>query len=220
MFLKSFVMFALYLAPFVLLLTLPANVPVAVLLLIVMGTGMAGIGMYLVRSGKVKLHKTNEWGKEYISKIVNDGDFFGYQSLLGEHSQKHSATALIDSEVALIPRQEFFQLLFSDKELSMKFICHLSEDMSEAEEKSLHLAYDSARKRVAEALLFIYRQYRKDDDPTFEFDVTRENLSAIAGISPESVSRNLTDFRDENLIVTENGKIRIADFRKLAGLRC
>ncbi len=174
--------------------------------------------LYFVKTGKIKLHKTNEWGKEYITEIINEGEFFGYQALLNEHPRNHSATALMDSEIGIIPKQDFMQSIYSDKNLALHFICHLSEITTQAEEKSLHLAYDSARKRVAEALLYIYHQYNKKDDPDFEFDVTRENLSAIAGISPESVSRNLSDFRDEKLIVSEHGKLRITDFRKLAGL--
>ena len=187
---------------------------------VVYSEGDTGTHLYFVKAGKIKLHKTNEWGKEFISQIANEGDFFGYQALLNDHPQKHGATALMDSEIGVIPKQDFLELIYADKNLAMSFIYQLSEITTEAEEKSLQLAYDSARKRVAEALLFIYRQYNKNDDPEFEFDVTRENLSAIAGISPESVSRNLTDFRDEKLITTEHGKIRITDFQKLSGLRC
>lgn len=182
--------------------------------------GDTGTHLYFVKAGKIKLHKTNQWGKEYISKIACEGDFFGCQALVNDHAHKHGATAMIDSEIGIIPKQDFLELIYTDNNVAMNFISQLADFSSEAEEKSMQLAYDSARKRVAEALLFIYRKYNKKDDPEFEFDVTRENLSAIAGVSPESVSRNITDLRDEKLITTEHGKIRIMDFRKLAGLRC
>lgn len=175
--------------------------------------------LYHLRSGKIKLYRTNELGKEYISKIVSEGEYFGYEAILNDHPHRHGATAISPCEIGLIPRQEFLLILHADKDLAVKFICDLSEDLEDADQKALHLAYDSARKRVANALLFIYRQYMKNNNPDFEFEITRENLSSIAGISPESVSRNLSDFRDENLIVTDNGKIRISNFAKLAGIR-
>lgn len=175
--------------------------------------------LYFVVSGKVKTYKTNEWGKEYITQIINPDEFFGHLALLNEGPHKQSAMAMEASEIAMIPRHSFLDLLSSNKDLAIKFIRLLSENMEESEDKLLRLAYNSARKRVAEALLFIFRQYSQKDDTNFSFPVNRENLSAIAGISPESVSRNLTDFREEKLIATEDGNIRITNFSGLTKLR-
>lgn len=181
--------------------------------------GDSATHLCFVVSGKVKTYKTNEWGKEYITQIVNPGEFFGHLALIGEGMHKQSATAIENSEIALIPKHSFLDLLASKRELAIKFIKMMSGHLIESEDKLLKLAYNSARKRVAEALLFIYRQYKKNADSDFSFPVNRENLSAIAGISPESVSRNLSDFRDEKLISTENGNIRIINLNGLVQLR-
>lgn len=181
--------------------------------------GDSATHLCFVVSGKVKTYKTNELGKEYITQIVNPGEFFGHLALIGEGTHKQSATAIENSEIALIPKHSFLDLLASKRELAIKFIKLMSDHLIESEDKLLKLAYNSARKRVAEALLFIYRQYKKNNDSDFSFPVNRENLSAIAGISPESVSRNLSDFRDEKLISTENGNIRIINFNGLVQLR-
>lgn len=175
--------------------------------------------LYFMISGKVKTYKTNEWGKDYITQIVNPNEFFGHLALFNEGPHKQSAMAMESSEIAMIPRHSFLDLMASNRELAIKFIRLLSDHMEESEEKLLRLAYNSARKRVAEALLFIYRQYNDKDATGFSFPVNRENLSAIAGISPESVSRNLTDFREEKLISTEDGNIRILNFAGLTKLR-
>lgn len=182
--------------------------------------GDSATHLCFVLSGKVKIYKTNEYGKEYITEIISEGEFFGHTALFNDHVHKQSADAMEASEIAFIPRQDFFNLLYTNKELSLKFLKFLSGSMSETEEKLLNLAYNSARKKVAEALLFMYHQYREDESTEFSFPANRENLSAIAGIAPESVSRNLSDFRDEKLILTDNGNIRIVDFKKLAGMRC
>lgn len=182
--------------------------------------GDTATNLYYVASGRVKIYKTNEWGKEYITEIVNAGGVFGHLALLGNHVHRQSAMAIEPSEVIQVPAKDFFDLLQANHSVSLHFIRLLSENMQESEEKLLQLAYNSARKRVAEALLFVYRQYCPgEEDDQCAFPVNRENLSAIAGISPESVSRNLTDFREEKLIATDNGSIRITDFRKLSKLR-
>ncbi len=175
--------------------------------------------VYFVVSGKIKTYKTNEDGKDYITEIFKEGDFFGYVDLLDNSKHKESAMTIENSEITSIPKQDFFKLLYSNNDIAIKFIKMLSNNLCESEQKLLKLAYNSARKKVAEALLFIYRKYKLNnvDDP---FPVNRENLSSLAGISPESVSRNLTDFREEELIESSNGNIRIINLKKLESLRC
>lgn len=175
--------------------------------------------LYLVRSGKIKTYKTNEWGKEYITEIYKQNDFFGYTALFTNGIHQQGALAIEDSEVAMIPKEDFFRLMNSSTEASSRFIKILSNGYLEAEQKLLRLAYDSARKRVAEALLFIYRKYVEAGNEKKAFCFQRENISGLAGISPESVSRNLTDFKDEGLIEMENGNILITDPFKLQTIR-
>ena len=175
--------------------------------------------LYFVVSGKIKTFKTNQWGKEYLTALFKEGDFFGYTSLMGDNKHKDAGMAIENSEVAQIPKQDFYQLLYSNNELSLKFIKLLSNNLSDAEDRLLQLAYDSTRKRVAEALLFISKKYQPIEQGNQFFPVYRENISAIAGIAPESVSRNLSDFREEGLIETHNGTIKINDYKKLESLK-
>ena len=72
---------------------------------------------------------------------------------------------------------------------------------------------------MAEAIIYLAKKYHENLDNNIMFSVCRDDLSAISGVSPESVSRNLTDLRTERLIELQNGKVRILDFRKLAELK-
>jgi CRP/FNR family transcriptional regulator, polysaccharide utilization system transcription regulator len=175
--------------------------------------------LYYVASGKVKIFRTNDSGKDYITEIQKEGTFFGYISLLEDTNHKESAMAMENSEIYLIPKQDFFHLLYSNREVAMQFIKFISVSLSEAEEKLLKLAYNSARKRVAEALLFVSKKYQVDGKNNMSFALLRENISALAGISPESVSRNLADFKDEGLIETDYRNIKILDINKLEKIR-
>jgi CRP-like cAMP-binding protein len=175
--------------------------------------------LYFIVSGKIKVYRTSESGKELITNIFQEGGFFGHQALLDDFAHKHSAAAIENTEISLIPKQDFLKLLNSNREVSMKFIRLVSNGMNETEEKLLKLAYNSARKRVAEAILFIAQKYNGKENIGKPFPGFRENISAIAGIAPESVSRNLSDFRDEGLIETNNGEIRIIELKKLQQLR-
>jgi CRP-like cAMP-binding protein/CheY-like chemotaxis protein len=172
------------------------------------------IRLYYIQKGKVKLFKTNEDGKELILKIVNEGEFFGYTALLESSVYKESADTLEDCEIAAIPKHEFDELLNSNPEVSRKFIKLLASDVTEKEEQLLHIAYNSLRKKVADALLSVQKKY-KDSTENLNINLSRENLAAVAGTATESLIRTLTDFKAEKLIDIVDGKIIILAPHKL-----
>src|SRR4029078_5098133 len=103
-------------------------------------------GVYFVVKGKVKTYKTHEQGKEFITGLYKEGDFFGYLALLEEGKYTDSAMTLEDSEVCLIPKEDFFSLVYQNAEVSRKFIKMLSDNLQEKEEHLIKLAYNSVRK--------------------------------------------------------------------------
>lgn len=175
--------------------------------------------LHFTVSGKIRAAKTNEQGKEYITKIYKSGDFFGYSSLLESSVYEETAVAIEDAEIASILKQDFYQLLSSNNGLHTKFIKFITSDLSESNEKLIGLAYNSARKRVAEAILYVARKYYTELTDGLSFSICRDDLSAISGVSPESVSRNLTDLRTERLIELQNGQIKILNAKKIENLK-
>ena len=175
------------------------------------------IRLYYVQKGKVKVYKTNEEGKELILKIANEGDFFGYISLLENSVYRENATALEDCEIAAIPRSEFEELMNANPQVTRRFISLLSKDVHEKEEQLLRLAYNSLRRKVADALLAAQERFRSGNE-RLPIHLTRENLAAIAGTATESLIRTLTDFKTEKLIDIQDGNINILEYDKLMRL--
>jgi len=175
--------------------------------------------LYFVSKGKVKTYKTNEDGREYITTLHGEGDFVGYTDLLEEAQYNESAAALEDAEIIVINRQDFFTLLYQNREVANRFIKMLSNDVIEKEERLLKLAYNSVRKRVAESLLMIYDRYTKEGQPATEIPVSREDLSSLAGASKETVIRTLSDFKEEKLIDISGKNIRLLNMTKLRNMR-
>lgn len=82
--------------------------------------------------------------------------------------------------------------------------------MEDQEEQLLSLAYNSIRKRVAEALLVLHERFEKEG-----ISILRDDLAGMVGTAKESVIRTLTDFKNENLIHIEGGTISILHMDKL-----
>jgi CheY-like chemotaxis protein len=175
------------------------------------------IRLYYIQKGRVKIFKTNNEGKEFIVRIANEGEFFGYTAMLKNSVYTTNAEALEPSQIAGIPRNEFEQLLNTNPEVSRKFISLLANDVVEKQEQLLHIAYNSLRRKVADALLLVQKKYKKDIEQ-LSISLSRENLAAMAGTATESLIRTLTDFKSEKLIDIRDGKITILNQRKLENL--
>ena len=176
-------------------------------------------GIYFLTSGKIKTFKTHELGKEFITGLYKEGDFFGYLALMEEAKYSETAEDLDDCEVCFIPKIEFFNLLFKNSQVSKKFIKMLSDNLFEKEEQLLKLAYNSVRKRVADALVNLYKRYKKDTDQIFSINVSREDLANLAGTATETTIRTLSDFKEEKMIDIKGRLITFLNYDKLSQMR-
>ena len=77
----------------------------------------------------------------------------------------------------------------------------------------LNLAYNSVRKRVADAVLLL----SKKTDST-EINILRDDLARIVGTAKESVIRMLTEFKEDGYIEIKDGTIIIKNEEKLRNL--
>ncbi|MEL7121153.1 MAG: cyclic nucleotide-binding domain-containing protein, partial [Bacteroidota bacterium] len=169
--------------------------------------------LYFVKSGKIKLYKTNDDGKEYIINIYNGGDFFGYIDLIKDSEYTESASALEETQVALIPKDDFIQLMYKNRDVSSQLIKMLARNIAEKEQQLLNLAYNSVRRRVADAIIFLSEKEEKEN-----ITILRDDLARIVGTAKESVIRMLTEFKHDGYINIIDGEIHIVEKEKLKNI--
>jgi len=75
----------------------------------------------------------------------------------------------------------------------------------------MHLAYDSVRRKTADAILQL--QEKRGNNKGIE--ISRSDLASFLGIAKETLTRTLTDFKEEELISTNKNKIHILKKDKL-----
>jgi len=176
-------------------------------------------GIFFLNKGKVKTSKINEDGKEFITALVSEGEFFGYGALLEELPYSDTAVALEESEICMIPKEDFFSLLFNNRDVASAFIKMLSNNVKDKEDRLLHLAYNSVRKRVAEALLLLKERYEDGKKEIFSMAISREDLANLAGTAPETVIRTLSDFKEEKLVEVKGSTITLLNAEKLKKMK-
>jgi CRP-like cAMP-binding protein/CheY-like chemotaxis protein len=174
--------------------------------------------LYYVKSGKIKTFKLHADGKEYITNLYNTGDYIGYLAMLENINYDDTAEVLEDAELALIDKDDFLKAVYNDMNIATKFIKLISRDVKEKEERLLHLAYDSLRKRVAKGLVDIHQKFNAEKSGAQSIDISREDIAQYVGTATESLIRTLSDFKSEKLIEIREGKIRILEPGKLNNL--
>ncbi|MEL1244970.1 response regulator [Flavobacterium sp. DGU11] len=177
--------------------------------------GDRAIGIYLILSGKVKTVKMSEDGRELMTGIYEPDDFLGVNMILSDAPHTDTATAMEDSQLCFFPIEQF-EALLQNPEIAGKFIGILSSEVRDRDAHLLQLAYQSVRKRIAEAILRLFRQNNSDGET---IAISRDNLAAMSGTASETVSRTLTEFRNEGLIDKKGSSLTILDFSSLVKMR-
>ncbi len=178
--------------------------------------GDKGNGLYLIIHGKIKTIKITEDGRELMTGIYSTDDYLGTNVMLSNQTYTDTATALEDSLLCAIPKEQLEALLNLYPEVARKFIKILANNIREKEEQLLQLAYHSVRKRMAETIVSLHQQQNNNKE---SFRITREDLAAMAGIAIETVSRTLSDFKNEGLIEKKGGIIRILNLPRLEKMK-
>ncbi len=165
--------------------------------------------LFYIEKGSVKLFKTNDEGREFILRIAGAGEFLGYLPLLREDKYQEGAAALEETAVRMIPKEDFFALVYGHRDVNARFIKLLAGHLTEQEQQLIDLAYNSVRKRVATTVVNLY------DQGFHEINMLREDLAAMAGTAKETLIRTLTDFKGEGLIDIREGVIHVLKPEKL-----
>ena len=87
------------------------------------------MGVYCINSGKVKVSKLGQQGKEQITDILKEGDLAGYRAMLGDSLFHVSVEALEDVVACHIPKSDFMAAFENDKLLQNKIIGELSNEV-------------------------------------------------------------------------------------------
>jgi len=174
--------------------------------------------LFYIQKGKVKTYKRNDEGKTLVIDLYNTGDFLGHIALLEGTNYKETAEAMEDCEIAIIPLEDFEELLNHNHDVAVQFVRMLAKNITAKEQQLLGLAYNSLRKKVAEALINLQRKYKQQKETYYPIDISRDNLATIAGTATESLIRTLGDFREEKLIDIKEGAIIILNEQKLSNI--
>jgi CRP-like cAMP-binding protein len=173
--------------------------------------GDAAEHMFTVRTGALKLVQYLPDGSQRIVRILRTTDVLGLETMLEGSSYQHEAVALQPTEVCRLPGRLVRDLAANNPELHLELISRWQRALSEADAWLTELSTGSARQRIARLLLRLVRDRESSACQLF----SREDIGAMLGITTETASRTIAEFKRQSLLVEASPNRYLLDIPNL-----
>lgn len=172
----------------------------------------AGPSVYTVRSGLLKLRVDLPNGGQRIVRLLRRGDVAGLETLVGERYH-HTAIALQDADVCRIPREVVMHLDQTNPAVHQGLLQRWQRSVDQADHFITALSTGPAEARMARLLITLgCTRSHPETMPG------REDMGALLGITTETASRIMAEFKRRGLVITERGNDVVCDHAGLSQL--
>ncbi len=173
---------------------------------------------YLIKSGRVKIIKYSNDGKELILEIISEGEFFGAVAVMKGFPYPASAIAMEDTELAKISRSSLMKLLDRFPHLMMRLAMDIGERMRGSQEMLKNIALERVESRIASLLLKLSSKMGKktSDGVLIDMRLTKQDIADMVGTTVETSIRTMSKFKNKGLIKEQKGRIVITDPDRLS----
>lgn len=175
--------------------------------------------LIIINSGQVKAFKDTREGKEQILYIFSAGDFFGEKNLLRNQRATYHVEALENTNVCMIHKDTFRQLLRQYPDIGLKIMEELCRRLDRLENTVENMGTKNVEARVNAVLLEFLAKYGTfhPRGVLIELPLSREGIANYIGVARETVSRKMSYLQEEGIIeMIGNKKVLILDKEALA----
>lgn len=174
--------------------------------------------LIIVNKGRIKTFRYTQDGREQILYIFSEGDFFGEMNLLSKEQVSYNAEALENTNICMIHKDDFQDLLLSHPNISFKIMEELCSRLKKMEDMVQSMGTNDVELRINMVLLEFSKKYGTDHPKgrLIELPLSREGIANYIGVTRETVSRKLNRLEEEGIIEqVGNKKIILLDEKSL-----
>ncbi len=170
-------------------------------------------GVFVICKGRAKLSMTSSEGKSVILRIVGPGEALGLHAVVSGQPYQASAETVEPCQVAFIRRDDFLRFLRQHPEASLNAAQQLSENYQVACEqvRSLGLVHSATGKLAGFLLTCATKGQPTRQGTRMLLTLTHEEIGQMIGLSRETVTRTMGDFRHRQLVSVRGSAVFIPD---------
>ena len=169
--------------------------------------------VFVLKSGRIKIGKITQDGREIILDLLKAGDVFGEMAFLEDAPRESFAEALDDTDLLVIKKADLLRLIRHRPAVTYRLAKIIGCKRRKAEKNMENFLYKGVRERLAILILRLSDDYGIKDSrgKMLRIKITHQDLANLIGSSRETVSLTLGDFRREGFIEIKERKIIIKD---------
>ncbi len=166
---------------------------------------------YIVRTGNISIILNSSDGREMVINEMHSGALFGELGILTKKSRSTSAIARTKSELLIIPRQVFLNVIEKEPQLAMRMLEMTAQRLQMSGKRESALAFMDAQARLARLLLELEE---KEHDKGY-VTISQEELAHHTGLIRQTVAKALGKWRRDGWLITGRGRILILNRKAL-----
>jgi CRP-like cAMP-binding protein len=169
---------------------------------------------YIVRTGNISIVLQSPDGREMIINEMLRGDVLGELGILTRKTRSTSAIARSESELLVIPRQAFLNIIDEEPHLARLILEITASRLQMSGKRESALAFMDAQARLASLLLELEEQEAEKGYVT----ISQEELAQRTGLIRQTVAKALGKWRRAGWLITGRGHILILNRKALEDL--
>jgi CRP/FNR family cyclic AMP-dependent transcriptional regulator len=173
--------------------------------------------LYIVKRGRIQIHKTTSQGQEMTLAIANKGDIFGEMAFTAQRLRGMHAMALEPSLLVSLRREDLQELILSKPEVGLRLVERLSERLRLREEQLEDIAFKDVQARLASLILRLLEGegVRTAEGYKIPNHYTHEQLSTMIGAKRVAVTRSFKTLREKGAVEIRHRHLYIKDLETL-----
>lgn len=175
-------------------------------------------GFYVVRQGAINVHRVNAAGKEQVIHIFRAGESFAEVAVATEKGYPADARAVESSQVLLVQKEGFLDLLRRRPDLALRMLAAMSSHLRVLVGQLEDLTLKDVETRLANWLVKRCPNPQSEAPVSIELTMTKRVLAGELGTVSETFSRTLAKFREQKLIAVNGKTVTVLSPSKLSAL--
>ena len=170
---------------------------------VIVRQGQAGESFFVIVRGRVAVTILSPEGREVVLNTLGEGDHFGEMALLDDSPRSASVVAQERSDLAILSREVFFELLRTNFVLTKALLAAFSRRLRRANATIEGLAALDVKSRLARYFRELAAARGKKAGGGWAVVVrpSQREIADTIGSSRETVSRTMSQMADQQLIV-------------------
>ena len=161
-------------------------------------------GLHIIEEGSVKLYRLSPQGRQYIVRVLQEGDTCNEVPTFDGGSNPVNVESLEKSRVWVIEPDMLRTLVTSHPDFALKVLSNFGRNLRSLVRMISEMAFYQVTNRLARLI----REMSSDGSPPYW---TQEQLAARLGTVREVVARSLKELERSGAIRIEDRRIRIQD---------